>query len=315
MPKLFSLGNQNFKSTANCSDISPVEANLFSDMPSACGTRPIDECQDIGRNKKWGYSGNCDPMQAGTIINDLSKDRNSNIIHRHTNSIRGCTEAMLDLFSDIVVKDPDNKAWAVPLMYGSQEKAVAYLLQNNVRKDNTLVVDQPTLPFMAITQTGLDRDMDRYCFHQNKIWFEKGNGIINDLTEIVNNDIIYGFSSGIPVNISYSLAVWTTYIEDMLQIVEQIIRKLTPMAYIWIKGVPWEVCVNLDGTEDNIDQEPGDQNIRVVKYVFNMTAKSYIAQPIERKRTVLKMTIDFQNSVERDKVTEIYRRLEIEAND
>jgi len=41
-----------------------------------------------------------------------------------------------------------------------------------------------------------------------------------------------------------------------------------------------------------------------------LTARSYIPQPIVRKKSVLKTSIDFHNSVEKEKVTEVLARVE-----
>ena len=50
----------------------------------------------------------------------------------------------------------------------------------------------------------------------------------------------------------------------MNQILEQILLKFSPIAYIRVRGVPWETGVKLDSIANNLDVEPGDQNIRVV---------------------------------------------------
>jgi hypothetical protein len=42
-----------------------------------------------------------------------------------------------------------------------------------------------------------------------------------------------------------------------------------------------------------------------------MTAESYIAQPIERKKAVLKMTEEFVNAADDDEITEILNKIEI----
>jgi hypothetical protein len=68
----------------------------------------------------------------------------------------------------------------------------------------------------------------------------------------------------------------------MNQILEQCFLKFSSVAYLQVKGVYWEVIVTLDSTANNMDLEPGDAKIRVLKYQLNMTAKSYIPQPIYR---------------------------------
>jgi hypothetical protein len=100
------------------------------------------------------------------------------------------------------------------------------------------------------------------------------------------------------------------YREDMNQIIEQIMTKFSQVAYITVTGVQWEVIVKLDSIANNLNNEPGDQQIRVIKYEFNMTAQTYIPQPIERKKAVLKMKIDFVDGLKEEEITEVLMRIE-----
>jgi hypothetical protein len=96
----------------------------------------------------------------------------------------------------------------------------------------------------------------------------------------------------------------------MNQIVEQILTKFSHAAYIRVTGVPWEVIVKLDSIANNLEVEPGDQKTRVFKYEFNMTTQTYIPQPIERKKAVLKMKIDFVDGLSEEEITEVLARIE-----
>jgi hypothetical protein len=128
--------------------------------------------------------------------------------------------------------------------------------------------------------------------------------------EKYERDTVFGVARGLPINISYNLLVWTLYVATMDKIEEQIILKFSPVAYINVRGVQWEVIVTLDSIANNINYEPGDQKQRIVKYQFNMTAQTYIPQPIVRKKAVLKTRVDIHNSIEPEEITETLGRLE-----
>lgn len=266
-----------------------------------------------------GQSGNCDPIQTGQLINDLDTP-NRNVIYRYARGIRGCDEAMLDTFRQTMVIDDQGKAHVVDLIWASQEKAVDFLLQDNIRKGNSLVVDRIRLPIMAIWNNGISYDMTRFTYQKAYTlmpWLVKGNtceippiacagdppntmcepacdpnlipptdvaGCKAGFTqqEKYPNDTYFGVTRGIPLNITYTLYIWTLYEEDMNQILESCISKFSPCAYLNIKGVWWEVIVTLDSLANNIDIEPGDAKVRVLKYQLNMTAKTYLPQPIYR---------------------------------
>lgn len=276
------------------------------------GGEGMDFLEDSIVNQKTnlGKANLCDPMQTGDILND---GKNLNSIYRYTKALRGTDEAVLDLFKNIVVLDEDGKAHRVPIIWGSQEKAVAAILQDNVRKDNSLVVDRIRLPIMAIHSLDYQFNQSRYVYH-------KAVNYLRDLrpdnkpgfttNEKYERDTIFGMAKGIPIDISYSLYAWTMYIEDMNQILEQIILKFSPVAYIKVRGINWETQVKLDSIANNLEIEPGDQAIRVVKFQFNLTAETYIPQPIVRKKSVLTTRVELTNGLQESELSEINTRIE-----
>lgn len=262
--------------------------------------------------KKTGFGArqDCDPMQRGKIINDV-ENPDRNVLYRYSKSIRGTDEAMIDMFRNVVVIDEDGKAWPIPIMLGPPEKAVAAIVQDNVRKDETLVVNRIKLPMMALTQTNIEYDVNRYTYHKALDFLRGRDGKPGfTISEKYNRDTVFGIARGIPVNIGYTLTCWTLYREDMNQILEQIMTKFSQLAYIQVTGVRWEVPVKLDSVANNLNAEPGNQAIRVIKYEFNMTAQTYIPQPIERKKAVLDMKIDIVNGITEEEITEVLARIE-----
>jgi len=82
------------------------------------------------------------------------------------------------------------------------------------------------------------------------------------------------------------------------------------MAYIRVRGISWEIGVKLDSIANNVDVEPGDQAVRVFKYQFTFTAESFVAQPIVRKKAVLKTKVEITDSPNDEDITEVLARLE-----
>lgn len=232
-----------------------------------------------------GQSGLCDPLQTGDIVNDLDAP-NRNVVYRYSRALRGANEAMFDLFRNVKVIDEDGKAHVVPITWASQEKAVAAILQTNVRKDNSAVVDRIRLPVMAIYSSGHSIDMRRFTYQQAQSflpWLDSCEGTFGfTKQEKFPRDTVFSVTRGLPIDINYTLFIWTMYQEDMDQILEQVLLKFSPVAYIRVRGVWWEVIVTLDGTTNNLEIEPGDDRLRVMKYQVTMTAKTYIPQPITR---------------------------------
>jgi hypothetical protein len=96
----------------------------------------------------------------------------------------------------------------------------------------------------------------------------------------------------------------------MNQILTQVVTKFSPIAYIRVRGISWEIGVKLNSIANNVDLEPGDKKQRVFKYQFSMTAESFVAQPIVRKKSVLKTRVEITDSPNDEDITEVLARLE-----
>ena len=310
-------GNHQDKSLNGCNPNSPVETSRNTEGspkdcpgPAGLGTGWLE--RSASSKVGIGREAQCDPMQTGQIVEDM-KNPDRSTIYRYSKSIRGCDEAMVDLFGNVVVLDEDGKAHKVPIVWGTQERAVAWILQDNVRKDGGLVVDRLRLPMMAIYSSGMDFDQTRYTYHKALDYMRRmrpdGKPGFT-AKEKFERDTVFGVARGIPVNKTYTLTAWTMYMEDIDQIIEQIVLKFSPVAYISVRGVNWETVVTLDSIANNVDYEPGDQNQRIIKFEFNLTARAYIPQPIVRKKAVLETKVDLHNSVEEEKIAEVFGRLE-----
>ena len=277
--------------------------------------RDLSWLEDASQSKTGdGEPALCDPQQTGHIINEQGMSPpNRNTVYRYAKSLRGTDEAMKKMFGDLVAIDEAGQAHQIPIIWASQEKAVAYILQENTRKDESLVVDRIRLPILAIHASGYDFNQNRYVYHKAVDYLRSSHtgwkpGFTD--SERYQRDTVFGISRGIPLDISYSLYAWTLYEEDMNQILTQIITKFSPMAYIRVRGISWEIGVKLDSIANNVDLEPGDKAVRVFKYQFNFTAESFVAQPIVRKKAVLKTRVEITDSPDEDDITEVLARLE-----
>lgn len=276
----------------------------------------------LGEKYGLGEHQLCDPMQAGLIVEDQRLDKKPKVIYQYTKALRGADEAMQKLFGNVSVIDELGQAHAVPIQWASQERAVAAFLQSNFRKDNSLAVDRIELPMMSIWANDYTFNQQRYLYHGAVQYFERdypdGSRYKPGLTiqeDRHPRDTIFGVARGIPMDIGYQLTVWTVYWEDMNQILEQILLKFSPVAYIRIQGVHWETAVKIQSIANNVDQEPGDQGVRVFKFQVSMTAETYIPQPIVRQKAVLKAKVDVVDSVTDEDIRRVLSRIEEAVED
>ncbi len=298
-------------------NIDPIDPCVLPENPyipnqNDLGNEANSWFQDV-LNKKMGLGTNglCDPMQTGQILNDLDNPQR-NVIYRYSKALRGCDEAVMDLFRNLVVIDEQGAAHQVPIIWATQERAVAAVVQENVRKDETNVIDRIKLPMLAISSTDYSFNQNRYTYHKAINYMPRiGDGKPSfTMKEKFERDTIFGVARGIPLDITYTMYAWTMYLEDMNQILEQILLKFSPVAYIRVRGVTWEVIVKLDSIANNLETEPGDKQLRIIKFQFNITAETYIPQPIVRKKAVLKTRVEFVDGMTEEEITQVIGRLE-----
>ncbi len=209
-------------------------------------------------------------------------------IFGYTKCIRNTNLAVMDLFSDItILNDNDNQLYSVPIIFGTQEKAAIYAFgeqfaANPERKENGLV-DRIRIPIVALMLKDINFDEKRYIYHEAKRKMFYGQ-------EKINHDIVYRFAKGIPVNFTYNIILWAKYYEHLMQMVEQIMQKFSPIAYINVEGIYWETPVKITGSNSNINEDVADRQVRILKYIFSFVVEGHIMQPIKKDKTILKIT-------------------------
>lgn len=294
----------------------PLCGGKFSDNLKRVATQPdLSWLEGIPQIQKTGFGQNrtCDPMQKGHIVNQSGSRSH---IYRYSRAIRGSHEAMQDMFRDITVQNDFGKTFAVPIVWGRQERAVALILDGTDKQDGTLSLDRLRLPLLAIHGDEIEFDATRFIYWKAKDYsrnLRADNKPGFTQSEHFERDTVFGVSAGLPINIPYTLYAWTAYEEDMLQIIEQVLPKISPLGYISIRGVQWETVVELDGSGGNMDTEPGDQAERVLKYQWNMTVKTWLPLPIERSKAVLGIRTSVSPIITKDQVAEIIEEIDISA--
>jgi hypothetical protein len=326
MTNITSPGNHNSSVLNYCNDKSPLQSTPIDDKLQKCDDNEdslkqprsvinsrLEHCET---GRKSGVHNDCDEQMSDHIKNDPNK-QSSNIVYKYSRIFESCDEAMLDMFSDIVVIDEDGKAFPIPILYAEPERAVAYILQENIRKDNSNVIDRIMLPILTLYGSNPQFDQERYTYHKALDYFRVNGkpGFVTNETGRNNSygDTIYATSRGIPLNITYNLNAITLYKVDMNQILEQIIGKFSSIAYLKIRGVHWETICTLDSMADNIDRSPGEGE-RVIKYQFGLTLKTYMPQPLVRKKPVLRINVDTYNTVDENEIIEVIQREDTDIN-
>lgn len=196
----------------------------------------------------------------------------------YNKSLRKLVIGFGSLFNNIVVQhaNPDNVnspiPIRVPITYAPQEKFVRRLLEPSSITDGTRIETQ--LPKLSYIITSINPDNGR---RRNKFSpISAYNSVNNECSSTSGEQIL----EQVPVNVQFSLFIYTRHIDDTLQIFEQIIPYFNPDHIITmaLNDVQGDVKIPITMVGNNISERfDGDfSNRRINISSITFVAKSYI---------------------------------------
>jgi len=167
----------------------------------------------------------------------------------------------------------------VPLAYESRKKYLARLIQDSVKNKQ--------VPRMGFVLTGVEADYSR-----------SGNQMGEYRFNHTNNDKAYAMFTPIPYNFSFSLDVYVDYMDDGLQIIEQILPYFQPDFNVVIEEIPEldmrrDIPIELTGI-DMVDEYEGDfAEQRIVNWSLSFIMKGWVYPPIREQGLIKKVTTNY----------------------
>jgi hypothetical protein len=161
----------------------------------------------------------------------------------------------------------------VPIVYASQEKFIRRLTEPSSITDGIRVETQ--LPRMSYIMTSIQQDATRRRNRNNPLKTSVGGNCDSSL--IITEEI--------PVNIGFTLFIYTRHIDDTLQIVEQIMPYFAPEHIISLSlneaqnYVKIPIIMTSNNISERYDGEFSTRRLNVSS--FNFIAKSYIFGPLQ----------------------------------
>jgi len=196
--------------------------------------------------------------------------------HFYNKNLRKLVVAFGTLFNNIVVEhvNPDGGdpfLIRVPITYSPQEKFIRRLLEPSSIVDETRIETQ--LPKLSYIITSITTDPSR---RRNKFSSTTSLNTVNGNCQTTGNTIF----QEVPVNVNFSLFIYTRHIDDTLQIVEQVIPYFNPEHFITIdmNAVHSNLTIPIIMTGNSISERyDGDLSSRRINIsTINFTAKSFI---------------------------------------
>lgn len=171
--------------------------------------------------------------------------------------------------SDVVKKDI-----TVPVTYGTKTKLFNYLTRDPDIKDSVSII----LPRISFIINRMEFDPTRKTSNLREL-----RVTIDDEEE----DFLY---NGNPYNFNIDMSIWTKYLDDLMQIVEQIGTLFNPDIMLDINEIP-ELGISkriptvLNGIDLNIENEYEDSD-RMITADLNFIVKGYLYPPVDNSKVI-----------------------------
>ena len=214
------------------------------------GTSAIESY--TSRNRRWD-------TREGDIRKLMYKmtSTESTISHLYKDSLR----AMIASFNDVSYINSEDKLIDIKCIHANAERAIAKLKEEN----NTI------LPILSIAQTVSDNDPQRQknesLLVNEKYWDKEKHRAIRVLSFAPR-----------AVNIRYNLHIWSKYMANMDQILEQVRLKFNPEMQVPTKYSTIAKAF-IESEEDVGSADAADKTDRVLKKTLNVVLRTYIPSP------------------------------------
>jgi hypothetical protein len=169
----------------------------------------------------------------------------------------------------------------VPIAYESQKKYLARLIKDT--KKNRQV------PRMGFIMNGMEADMTRATNQMNEYNF------VHDTDDTRKNRLY----APIPYNFNFTLDIYVDYMDDGLQIIEQIVPYFQPDLNVVIEELPnfdlkRDIPIQLDSVTmtDEFEGEFGEH--RIVNWSLEFVMKGWMYPPVTDGKIIKKITTNYK---------------------
>ena len=193
-----------------------------------------------------------------------------------------------------VVRTHDNNPVIIriPIQYSSKEKFIQRYKDTLNRENKDSIVLQTILPRLGFDMGEITYDASRKKPTVNKRIVES----------IENGETVYKTNyTEVPYNVNFNLTAYVRYIDDGLQIAEQILPYFTPDFTIAIKqevlgetGERMNVPIVLNSVSQNVDYEGAmDLNPRIIMWDYSFTARINLFCPLSDTGLINEIGLNF----------------------
>lgn len=204
--------------------------------------------------------------------------------------------AFADIFNEmsVIVYDKDGKAigWKpVPVILATKEKVVSQLISQHKNGDEYM---QNYLPLISINWKGISRNAERQRGLREK------RRLLVDYEDPNNPKAITDMQT-IPYDLDFDLVIWSKYMDDAAQLLENILPFFNPEAPVSLYergiGTERQVKVTLESVSTNIATDIAEPERRVIQITlsFKMECNFYRPQNESPTKPIKRITVYLGN--------------------
>lgn len=209
--------------------------------------------------------------------------------HFYHKTISLYTAVFGNCFNGLSVVRDDGTEILVPIAYAGKPKYNARLEAGNNTDDITFMSRTPRMSFQL---TGFQRDQQRV----KSKFFKLSNIHSHDpATSPISSQY-----NRVPYNFTYQLDITTKYIDDMLQLVEQIFVNFNPTVSIVVEDNPdlddsSAILISLASNSFQNNFEGTFDNKRDVTFTLEFTLEGYLYMPSDYTGVIKHVTINWHD--------------------
>jgi len=203
-------------------------------------------------------------------------------------ALRKTITQFLDIFNDIKIKRYDENGVFtnhinVPIKFAPKERAYYYIFENH---------QDEMLPMISVTMNSVSFANDRMGSNYH---------ILTKASQI-DAGIMQRFLNPVPYNLGFTVFLWTKYMADVDQILEQILAYFAPHIFIRIYMPEvdffFDVKVVFAGASPDISTDLGEEERRIIKYTMDFTVQTYLFRPVEDYGLIKQIFINYYTNEE-----------------
>ena len=191
-----------------------------------------------------------------TIKKQLFERENKNF--RSLEFYRATSKELLGLLSTGQILGADNKIAQVPAFYANYERAIAMLFKTR----------NLTLPLMTLAISDTKEDVERRRPDFDIEYWTIHNKETRRHTRVAS-------LSPKAVKISYTLNLWTRYVEDMNQLLEYVMQLFRPHLRVETNFMT-NACAFITAVSDNSTLDAPDRKDRVIRKTITFEVETYM---------------------------------------